>query len=62
MVEKLKSYLPYFVAVAAFIVISFVYFAPTLEGKHLPQMDDTHAKALAQELNQFEKETGEKAQ
>ncbi|MBS2209864.1 YfhO family protein [Carboxylicivirga mesophila] len=61
MFDKLKGYLPYLGAVLLFIVLSFVYFSPVLEGKQLPQLDNTHAKAMSKELNDYEKETGEKA-
>ncbi len=61
MFDKLKGYLPYLGTVLLFIVLSFVYFSPVLEGKQLPQLDNTHAKAMSKELNDYEKETGEKA-
>lgn len=61
MLEKFKSYLPYLGAVLLFIVLSFVYFSPVLEGKKLPQLDNSHAASMAKELNDYEDETGEKA-
>jgi hypothetical protein len=61
MFDKIKGYLPYLGAVLLFIVLSFAYFSPVLEGKILPQLDNTHAKAMSKELNDYEQETGEKA-
>ena len=64
--ENLKNYfqkaLPFFIAIIFFIVLSFIYFSPLLEGKVLPQMDNIHAKGMAQELVEFNKETGEESQ
>ena len=61
MFDKIKGYLPYLWALLLFIVLSFVYFSPVLEGKKLPQLDNTHAKAMSKELKDYEKLTGEKA-
>ncbi|MBK3515992.1 YfhO family protein [Carboxylicivirga marina] len=61
MFDKFKGYLPYLGAFLLFIVLSFVYFSPVLEGKKLPQLDNTHAKAMSKELVDFEKQTGKKA-
>ncbi|MCG8581105.1 MAG: YfhO family protein [Bacteroidales bacterium] len=61
MFDKMKGYLPYLGALLLFIVLSFVYFSPVLEGKKLPQLDNTHAKAMSKELKDYEKQTGEKA-
>ncbi len=64
--ENLKNYfqkaLPFFIAIIFFIVLSFIYFSPLLEGKVLPQMDNIHAKGMAQELVEFNKQTGEDSQ
>ena len=35
----MKKYLPHVVAILAFIVITFLYFAPLLGGKELKQSD-----------------------
>ncbi len=61
MLDKLKGYLPYLGSLLLFITLSFVYFSPVLEGKKLPQLDNTHAIAMSKELNDYEKQTGEKA-
>ena len=62
MTDYLKKGWPYLAAILLFITLSLVYFSPVLEGKRLPQMDDTHAKGMAQELNEYQKETGKIAQ
>lgn len=60
--DKFKSLLPYLGAVLFFIALAALYFWPVIEGKALPQMDNTHSVGMAQELNELEAETGEKAQ
>lgn len=65
-IENLKKQLnqlwPHLAIVLGFVVLSAIYFYPVMEGKELPQMDNTHAYGAAQELKQYEKETGEQAQ
>jgi hypothetical protein len=61
MLEMMKKAWPYVAAVVLFIVLSFAYFSPVLEGEHLPQMDETHAQGMAKELVDHEAKTGEKA-
>ncbi|WP_430811706.1 MULTISPECIES: YfhO family protein [unclassified Carboxylicivirga] len=61
MFDKLKGYIPYLGAFVLFIILSFVYFSPVLEGKKLPQLDNTHAKAMSKELKDHEQETGRRA-
>ncbi|TAJ11702.1 hypothetical protein DMA11_15740 [Marinilabiliaceae bacterium JC017] len=61
MVEKIKRSLPHLGAILAFVILSFAYFSPVLEGKHLPQMDENHAIGMAKELKDYEKDTGERA-
>lgn len=51
----LKKLIPHFGILLGFIAISFLYFSPVIEGKKLPQMDYIHAKGMAQELVEFEK-------
>ena len=64
--EDFKRYfnkaLPFLIAIIFFIVLSFIYFNPILEGKVLPQMDNIHAKGMAQELVKYHEETGEYSQ
>lgn len=58
--DKFKSLLPYLGAVLFFIALAALYFWPVIEGKALPQMDNTHSVGMAQELNELEAETGKR--
>ncbi len=64
--ENLKTYfqkaLPYLLAIVFFVVLSYIYFSPLLNGKDLPQMDQTHAKGIAKELVDFKEKTGTDSQ
>ncbi len=64
--ENLKTFfqkaLPYLLAVIFFVVLSYIYFSPLLTGKDLPQMDQTHAKAMSKELLDFKEKTGTDSQ
>lgn len=51
----IKKLIPEFGIIVGFIIISFIYFSPVIEGKKLPQMDNIHAKGAANELVEFEK-------
>ncbi len=62
MIDKFKSLLPYIGSVVLFVVLSFAYFSPVLENKELPQLDQSHAIGMAQELKSYEAKTGEKSQ
>ncbi len=62
MLDKMKFIAPYAGAVLFFVVVSIAYFSPVLEGRQLPQMDNTHAIGMAKELIVTEKATGDKAQ
>ncbi|MFC2104847.1 YfhO family protein [Bacteroidota bacterium] len=53
--ELFKKVIPHLAILLGFLVISVLYFSPILEGKKLPQMDNIHAKGMAQELVEFEK-------
>ncbi|MCQ2227717.1 MAG: YfhO family protein [Bacteroidales bacterium] len=53
---------PHAAVIIGFVLLSVLYFLPILEGRSLPQMDNTHAIGAANELVQYEKTTGEKAQ
>jgi len=61
MINKIKALLPHLAALLLFVVVSMAYFYPVLEGKELPQGDNSHAKGAAQELVEHEKATGEKS-
>lgn len=53
---KLKSVIPYFVAILIFIVVSLLYFSPVLEGKKIYQNDIVHFTGMAKEVNDFRAE------
>jgi hypothetical protein len=55
-----QKFWPYLIPVVLFVLLSYIYFSPVLEGKDLQQMDNVHTKGMAQELVQYEKETGNK--
>lgn len=56
---KLKKFVPYILAVLAFVLISLIYFAPALEGKKLKQGDIDRFKGMSREIVDFRKMTGE---
>lgn len=57
--NQFKPYLPHLAALLLFVGISLAYFLPVVEGKVLPQGDNTHARGAAQELVDYELKTGE---
>ena len=57
----LKKYTPVIVAVILFIVLSFLYFSPMLEGKKLKQGDIAHFKGVSKEIIDWRDNTGEEA-
>ncbi|MEN8224435.1 MAG: YfhO family protein [Bacteroidota bacterium] len=59
--EKLnyKKYIPYLVALLAFVLISLIYFSPALEGKKLKQGDIDRYKGMSKEITDFRKSTDE---
>ncbi len=61
MKKILQAVLPDFIAVAAFVVISFVFFSPVFEGKVLYQNDMTHVAGMSRELVLHKEQTGEVA-
>lgn len=59
MKEKLKGIIPHIIAIAAFILVSAIYFYPVMEGKALIQGDNIQAAGMAQEINKYEQTSGE---
>jgi len=55
---SIKAALPHIVAVALFIIISFVYFYPVLEGKILRANDITVSNINAKEIRDYRAEQG----
>ena len=49
------------IAIAAFALISWVYFYPVMQGKRVKQHDMEMHKGMAQELTQYRETTGETA-
>lgn len=58
---KLNKVLPHALAVIIFLVISYAYFSPLLEGKRLDQHDEKTYKGGAKEINDYREETGKEA-
>jgi len=56
-----KQLLPYFSAIAIFVIITLAYFSPLLEGKKLRQSDITQWKGMSKEISDFRESTGEEA-
>jgi hypothetical protein len=54
-----KTILPHLLALLAFLVVTFIYFSPILEGKTLAQHDSIQAKAAAREINEYHQKTGD---
>jgi hypothetical protein len=56
--DKLKPFLPHLIAVIVFIVVSFAYFYPVLEGKVLKANDSTVSKINSKEIQDFREKNG----
>jgi len=54
-----KSLAPHVVAVVLFLVITFAYFSPLLEGKCLKQSDVTQYTGVSKEASDYSDKTGE---
>ncbi len=54
-----KKFIPTILAIVGFVVISFLYASPLLQGKRLGLHDIQMASAAAKELNDFHKQTGD---
>jgi len=55
----LKQVLPHIIAILCFLVITFVYFSPLLEGKALPQSDVQQYQGMSRELSQYYNQEGQ---
>jgi hypothetical protein len=56
--NKIKPFLPHLIAVLIFIVISFAYFYPVLEGKVLKANDSTVSKINSKEIQDYRAKQG----
>src|SRR5450759_2990520 len=56
--NRIQPLLPYLIAVLIFIVVSFVYFYPVLEGKVLKANDSTVSKINSKEIQDFRDKNG----
>jgi hypothetical protein len=56
-----KSFLPYITVVVLFLILSFVYFSPVLEGKIILGHDNVSYLSASKEAVDYEAETGERA-
>tara|TARA_B100001758_G_scaffold126664_1_gene108958 strand:- start:6100 stop:8475 length:2376 start_codon:yes stop_codon:yes gene_type:complete len=59
--KNLKWLKPHFISLTLFIIISFVYFSPLLQGKQLDMPDIKHHKGVSKEVTDFRDKTGEEA-
>jgi len=56
--DKIKPILPHLIAVLIFVVVSFAYFYPVLEGKMLKANDSTVSKINSKEIQDFREKNG----
>ena len=57
-IDKIKPILPHLIAIVLFIVISFAYLYPVLEGKVLKANDSTVSKINSKEIQDFRVKNG----
>jgi hypothetical protein len=50
---KLKKIVPYFIAIAIFVIASLTYFHPVLKGQKISQSDITQFRGMVKEINDF---------
>lgn len=62
MIQKEKSIfkqlVPHLIAIVCFLVVTFAYFSPLLEGRVLPQSDVQQYKGMSHELSEYYKNEG----
>ena len=58
---NIKKLYPHLLALLGFIIISCVYFQPSLEGRKLKQADITSWEAMSKEIKDYRKTTGQEA-
>jgi len=57
----LKKSLPHIAAILFFLGLSYVLFAPQLQGMQLLQSDNQQFQGMSKELNDYRDKTGEEA-
>src|SRR4051794_37126388 len=55
----MKKSLPHILAIASFLVITMIYFAPLMGGKELRQSDINNWKGMSKEILDYKEKTGE---
>lgn len=58
---NVKKILPHLIAIAIFVVITLVYFAPLMEGKQLSQSDTQQFQGALKEISDYRAATGKEA-
>ena len=58
MMQRLYKFLPHFIVLILFVVISLAYFSPVLQGKKIFQSDIVQYTGMAKQQNDFRKSTG----
>ena len=59
--SPIKKFIPYFVAVILFLIITMLYFSPLFQGKKLQQGDITRHRGMSKEIMDHREKTGEEA-
>lgn len=59
MMQRLYKFLPHFIVLVLFVIISLAYFSPVLQGKKIFQSDIVQYTGMAKQQNDFRKSTGE---
>lgn len=60
-IKVLKQFIPYLSAIIIFIVMSFAFMSPVLQGKKIKQNDITIFKGMSKEIADFREKTGEES-
>lgn len=58
MMQRLYKFLPHFIVLVLFVIISLAYFSPVLQGKKIFQSDIVQYTGMAKQQNDFRKSTG----
>jgi len=58
---RFKKLIPHLIALVIFIILSYSYFSPLLEGQEIQQSDITHFKGMSKEVREYRDSTGQEA-